>query len=146
MPGAPFDIAPVIDRLAALPALQSVQGAAEYAAVTSIKDFRPGSAYVILLREDAADEPPPRLNPQRALVTFGVVLATSQFTDRTGGDAAQALRPLITAVRESLLGWLPDGIGTREVHWLQGDLLDYDAGMILWREIFQTQHFIAGNN
>jgi hypothetical protein len=143
MAALPFDVAAVIARLAALPELQSVQGAAEYAAVTSIKDFRPATAYVVLLREDAADEPPPRLGIQRALVTFGVVLASSHYGDRAGGDAVAALRPLIGAVRASLIGWLPDGSGTRQVHWLQGDLVEYDAGMILWREIFQTQHFIG---
>lgn len=143
MPALPFDVAAVIARLAALPELQSVQGAAEYAAITSIKDFSPASAYVVLLREDAADEPPPRHNPQRALVTFGVVVANSHYADRTGGDAVAGLRPLIGAVRTSLIGWLPDMRGARPVHWLQGDLVEYDAGMILWREIFQTQHFIG---
>lgn len=145
MAALPFDPEAVIARLAALPELQSVQGAAEYAAITSIKDFRPATAYVVLLREDAADEPPPRLNPQRVLVTFGVVLATSHYADRAGGDAVSALRPLIGAVRTALIGWLPDLRGARAVHWLQGDLVEYDAGMILWREIFQTQHFIGAD-
>jgi hypothetical protein len=140
---APFDPELVMARLRLLPDLQLVEGAAEYAAITQLRDFRAASAYVLLAREDADAQPGAAAGRQRALVTFAVVLATNAYADSRGAAAAAAVRPLVGAVRTQLIGWTPAVQGGRPVHWLQGDVLDYDANIILWREIYQTQHFIG---
>lgn len=146
MSSQPFDLQPVIERLtAAVPELQTVEGAAQYAAITGLKDFRPPCAYVLLIRE-RADQEQPKAGRQRALVTFGVVVVARNYRDQRGAEMKQTLDPLLSAVRNSLIGWTPDGAGARPVKWLQGDVLDYDANTLLWSDVFETQHFMGAGS
>ena len=50
---------------------------------------------------------------------------------------------LFRSVRDALMGWLPPVEGARPIRWLQGDVLDYDASVLLWAEVYQTQQFIG---
>jgi hypothetical protein len=140
----PFDIQAVIDRLASVEQLDGIQGAAEYASVTSLKDFRVPSAYVLLLQERADDAQVKPGGRQRAIVTFGVVLAVRNYGDQRGERTLKELRPILGAVRGRLMGWTPEVPGARPVQWSRGDVLDYDRSTLLWAEVYSTQHFIGG--
>jgi len=143
----PFDTQQVIDRIAQeVPGFQQVQGAADFAAVSerSLKGFRPPSAFVILLREQA-DNAAPKAGRQRMNVTLGVVLAVRNYRDNQGGEAADALRPLLGATRQALIGWTPAEPGSRPLKLTQGDVNDFDDNTLLWSEVYTTQHFIGTN-
>lgn len=140
---APFDINLVIDRLRAeVTELQSVEGVAEYGAVTSLRDFRTPCAFALLVRE-RGDGEAPKAGRQRAMATIGVVLAVSNYRDTRGAETVEELTPLLGKVRAALMGWTPDIIGGRPFQFLQGDVLDYDASTLLWTDVYQTQHFIG---
>jgi hypothetical protein len=139
----PFPIAQVIERIKAqVPDLQKVEGAAEYAAITDLKDFRPPCAFAILVRE-RADAAQVAAGRQRALVNFGVVIVVKNYRDIRGQQTGEAAGPLIGLVRDALIGWMPDIQGARPCKWLQGDVLDYDKSTLLWSEVFETQMFIG---
>lgn len=140
----PFDIQMVIDRLRSVEQLQSVQGASEYAAVTSIKDFRTPCAYVVLLDERADDAPTKPGGRQRAIVSFGVMVAARNYGDQRGEKTTAEMRPLLGAIRARLMGWTPEVPGARPVQWSRGAVLDYDHSTLLWTEVYTTQHFIGG--
>lgn len=144
MSSAPFSTGLVIEHLRATVAdLQQVEGAAQYAAITRLGEFRADSAYVLLVKERSDDEPP-KAGRQRALVTFGVVIAVTNYRDRAGGESIEDISPLIGHVRAALMGWQPPISGGRPCQWLQGEVLDYDASILLWAETYRTQHFIGG--
>lgn len=144
MTSGPFNIQRVIERLRAqVPDFQSVEGAAQYAAITSLGEFRQGSAYVLLARE-RSDGEQPKAGRQRVLVTFGVVIAVRNYRDQVGGESIEAISPLIAQTRAALMGWIPPVSGGRACQWLQGDVLDFDDSTLLWSDVFQTQHFIGG--
>lgn len=145
MNSGPFSIRLVIEHLRAqVPGLQSVEGAAQYASITDLREFRPDSAYVLLARERGDGEQPKTGGRQRAIATFGVVLAVRNFRDQVGGEAIEEISPLIAQTRAALMGWTPPVNGGRPCQWLQGDVLDYDNNTLLWSDVFQTQHFIGG--
>lgn len=140
---APFDVQPVIARLAAeVPALLAVGGAADYAAVKGLNDFRPPCAFVLLAREKA--QPHAGQSTQRVLITFGVAVAVRNFrvADR-GAAAASDLSTQLAAIRGALIGWTPEAASPdrRGIQFIQGDLTNYDAGTLLWTDVYQTFHF-----
>jgi hypothetical protein len=143
---APFDIKLVIDRLRAeVPELQSVEGVAEYGAVTSLRDFRSPSAFALLVRERAdGEDPKPGRGTQRLLVTFAVVLVVSNYRDTRGGEVVDEIKPLLGKTRAALMGWQPGVPGARPCRFIQGDVLDYDASTLLWTDVYQTQQIIGG--
>jgi hypothetical protein len=143
---APFDINLIIARLLAeVSELQSVEGVAEYGAVTSLRDFRTPCAFGLLVRERAdGDEPKPGRGTQRLLVTFGVVLVVRNYRDTRGAEVVDELKPLLGKVRGALMGWTPDVLGARPCRFIQGDVLDYDASTLLWTDVYQTQQIIGG--
>lgn len=155
MSSAPFDIDLVIARLAAeISPLQQVRGAADYATLTGIRDFRPPEAFALVLTEQAAGADPARpgtgvsapagVGRQVAATEFGVVLAIRNVRYQRGAPALQDAGPLIGQVRDALIGWLPPGLaGARPCKWLRGYIIDYDAGTLLWADEFTTQHFIG---
>ena len=148
---APLDTTVIEQRLRdVVPDLHQVKGAAEFAAVTSLGSYRVPSAYVVLAREEGMEEPTgqPARRPsgkQQAKVTFGVITAVRNYRDNTGAQAAKDASPLIGHIRKALMGWQPDDQSMRPIGWLQGDVLDYDANILLWIDVFTTTHFIGGN-
>ncbi|MCY1503918.1 hypothetical protein D9M68_380670 [compost metagenome] len=144
MNSAPFPVSTVIAHLVAqVTAFQQVQGAAEYSAIRSLTEFRPDSAFVLLARE-RGDGEPPKAGRQRAIATFGVVIAVQNYRDLTGGESIQDISPLIGQARAALMGWTPPVDGGRPCRWIQGDVLDFDNSTLLWADVFETQHFIGG--
>lgn len=148
---APLDTTVIEQRLRdAVPDLQQVKGAAEFAGVSALGSYRVPSAYVVLAREEGTDETnsQPGRRPggkQQAKVTFGVITAVRNYRDATGAQAAQDAAPIIGQIRDALMGWQPDDQSMRPIGWLQGDVLDYDASILLWIDVFTTTHFIGGN-
>jgi hypothetical protein len=148
MPSAPFDTDLVIARITAqVTELKQVRGAAEYAAIKDMTGFAPPEGFVLLAREQGS--PQPGNTRQAAQAFFGVVLAVRNYRQQRGKPAVDDLRPLVGKVRDALIGWIPSNAqgaqlkGGRGCQWLRGDVLDYTSGTLLWREIYQTQHFIG---
>ncbi len=140
---APFSMALIIERLVAqVPDLRSVEGSSAYAAITSLREFQADSAYVLLARE-RGDGEAPKAGRQRAMSTFGVVLAVKNYRSGTG-EAIDDISPLIAQTRAALMGWTPDANGARPCQWLDGAVLDFDQDTLLWSDVYQTQHFIGG--
>jgi hypothetical protein len=146
----PLDTTPIQQRLRdQVPGLiGGVGGAAEYGAVKSIRDYRPGSAYVVLAAERNPNSPDsPEGNRRRgvnqALCTFGVITVSRNARGRTGDEVMQEMRPLIGAVRTALIGWTP-GKPIQPITWLQGDVMEYDANTLLWIDVFTTTHYLGG--
>lgn len=148
MSSAPFDTGLVIARLKAqVPELRQVRASAEYAAVNSMSGFAPPEAFVLLTSETGGDLA--GNSRQAARAVFGVVTAARNYSDATGAAALDAARPLIGKIRAALIGWTPEsaaGIrmpGARPIEWSQGHVMDYDAGTVLWADVFSTQQFIG---
>lgn len=158
MSSVPFDVTPVIELLATtLPAvqkLQQVRGAADYAAIQNLRDFRVPEAFVLVTAERSTSQENARISTgasaapgharQAAAVEIGVVLAVRNYAYKRGAPAVNDAMPIIGAVRDALIGWMPPNVrGARPLRWLRGNVLDYDAGTLLWADTFSTQHFIG---
>lgn len=155
MSSAPFDVTPIIERLtASVSTLQQVRGAADYAAITALRDFRAPEAFVLVTNERAEPQITNRVSTgasagagqarQKASVEIGVVLAVRNYRYQRGANAVNDAMPIIGAVRDALIGWLPANVsGARPLSWSRGYVLDYDAGTLLWADTFATQHFIG---
>lgn len=148
MASAPFDIDLVIARLRdQVPVLAEVAGAAELAGIASLRSFRTPSAYVVLVQE--TPEPrrpgaPGGASRQMAKVRFGVTTAVRNYADNKGKAAADDLRQVLAAQRDALIGWVPPGLaGARDCQLIQGQAMEYDANILLWTEIYETQHALG---
>lgn len=149
----PFDTTVIEDRLrTALPAntLRQVAGAAEFAAVTNLQDFPAPCAYVLLARESFEDVKDGAAFPgqqiavsQTVRVSFGLVLAIQNYREERGAQLSPELVALLGQVRGALLGWVPTVPGARACQLKQGDLTHYDAGTLLWTDVWQTRHTIG---
>lgn len=155
MSSTPYDVTPLIERLAAeVSVLQQVRGAADYAAITALRDFRVPEGFVLVTNERAASQDNARVSTgasaasgharQAASVEVGVVLAVRNYRYQRGAPAVTDAMPIIGAVRDALIGWFPPAVrGARPLRWLRGYVLDYDVGTLLWADTFSTQHFIG---
>ena len=151
MSAAPFDVRPFVARLSdGVPALRSVGLRADLAAVRSLKDFPAPCAYVLLAQERGTANPPGVAPPGRqvkvrqiAEASFGVLLAFRNYREQQGGQLADECSVLIEAVRQQLIGFVPALPAARPIQWVSGELIDYDASVGLWREVYQTQHSIG---
>lgn len=147
MAAKPFPTRLVIDRLTStIPRteLEQVNSAAQYASIEKLSDFRALTTFVLLANE-RWDGEPPKAGRQRMIVNFGVVTAVKNFRDtRKGVESAEELDPLIERIRQQLIGWKPALEGGRECALIDGNVLDFDANVLLWIDVYQTQHFIGG--
>lgn len=148
---APFDVQPIADRLRAqVPELRVVGLAADYAAVKSLRDFTPPSAYVVLAQETFESNPPGHGKrgeqvalTQRGSVAVGVVVAARNYRQQQGGQLSAEMRALLDRVRGCLHGLVPDVSGARPLQLLRGDLLQYDDATALWCDVWKTQTSIG---
>lgn len=140
---APFDTSLIAAHLAqSVPALQFVGGAADYAAVKELRGFRTPSAYVIFAEESNTGKVPASIGvcAQESLVEFGVVLALRHYKEARGEQMQDAARALIGQSRAALIGHKPAHPGVRVVGWQSGKVLDYDAGVLLFADVYQLHH------
>ncbi len=149
MSSAPFDVDLVINRLAGElgRAVQQVRGAADYASITDFQGFRPPEAFALLVSERSPSGSTSHASRQIAVVEFGVVLAVQNARYQRGAPAVRDAMPLIGKVREALIGWLPPGLAlARPVAWRSGRVIGYDTGVLLWGDVFSTQHSIGSTS
>lgn len=147
MSNAPLDTRLVIERLNLLEQLQLVGTAADYATVKALSGFRTPSAYALLSRENAMANPagsPAGRVKQMAESTFGVVVAVRNYR-YSDADAADALGPVLAAVRGVIIGWVPPLPGARGCQFMAGQVLDSNDSTLLWAEVYATQHSIGSN-
>ena len=151
MSALPLNVAPIADRLKqGVPALRLVGLLAEYASIRTLSDFPAPCGYVVLAGDAGAKNQPghaPR--GQVAKVgqvltdTFAVIIATRNYREQQSGQLVDELRALVGASRNALLGFVPDEPGARAIEFVRGALLEYDAGVAVWQDLYQTQHSIG---
>ena len=140
---APFDTDMVVARVARqVPELQLVGGAADYAAVKELRSFRTPSAYVIFAEERNTGKVPTSIGvcAQESLVEFGVVLALRNWREARGEQMQADMRQLIGQVRAVHIGHKPAAAGARVIGWQSGKVLDYDAGVLLFADVYELRH------
>lgn len=138
----PFDTRLVVEHLATkVPALQLVGGAADYAAVKELRDYRTPSAYVIFAEESNTGKVPNSVNvcAQESLVEFGVVLALRNYREQRGEQMQGDVRTLIGQVRAALIGHKPRK-DIAAIGWVAGKVLDYSASVLLFADVYQVRH------
>lgn len=145
---APFDHNLVIERLRdQVKVLKHVGGAAELGTITQLRDFRTPAAYVLLAQETLSPKPAGHAGGatrQMANVHFAITVAVRNYRDNKGITAADDLRPVLGDVRKALIGWTPPGLaGARDCQLVQGQVVDYDASVLIWTDLYQTQHAIG---
>ncbi|TBU75200.1 phage tail terminator protein [Phytopseudomonas daroniae] len=148
MSNAPLDTRLVIERLNMLEQLQTVGTAADYAAVKGLSSFRTPSAYALLSRENAMPNPAGNSTGrvrQMTESTFGVVIAVRNYR-YSDTDAADALGPILDAVRGVIIGWSPPLPGARGCQFVAGQVLDSNDSTLLWAEVYATQHSIGSTS
>ena len=136
----PFDTAVVQARLKALATdLREVEGAAEYAAVTKLRDYPAPCAYVLIAAESGSGTPR-GAKATGALAEFGVAIVVSNYRDRRGEQLRPELVRLLSQVRSALIGWSPPGAGA--IAWRGGAVMDYDESALLWVEAYECVHVL----
>lgn len=152
MNAAPFDVGLVIARLKAqVPTLRKIAGAADYATVRGLNDFPAPCAYVLLAKEKGEPRPTGHAVPgsqvrtvQRAVVTFGLVTAVRNYRESDlGYQGKDSLEMILRQIRDALIGWAPQVDGTDVCSFIQGSLTQYDAGTLLWTDVYQTKHLLG---
>ena len=144
---APIDPRLVITRLATLGnTLQTIGAAADFQAVKTLSGFRTPSAFVVLADEQGVPKPTGHNGPVRQLVsaTFGIVVAVRNYR-YDEAEKADALNPILAAVRGAIIGWTPNLPMARACQFLAGQPLDSDSSTLLWGDIYQTQYAIGSN-
>ncbi|ECG5643233.1 hypothetical protein E1K64_15935 [Salmonella enterica subsp. enterica serovar Poona] len=144
MSSAPFDTGLVTARLQALsPQPFSLIGSVvEYGKITDLTGFATPSVYVLPGSEKGSSDAQQRVQVAECL--FGVVIAVRNYAPGADG-LTRELRPLIATVRDTLTGWMPDRFCTTPVQWVQGDILDFDAGTLVWMDVFRVRHTTGGS-
>ena len=140
---APFDTSLIVERLVTqLTALHFVGGAADYAAVKELRGFRTPSAYVIFAEENNTGKVPTSVGvcAQESEVEFGVVLALRNYREARGEQMHGDMRELVGQVRAALIGHKPAHKGARVIGWRSGKVLDYDASVLLFADVYQMHH------
>ncbi len=141
----PFDTSLVVQRLREqVPELHFVGGAADYAAVRELASFRTPSAYVVFAEETNSGKFPatPQVCFQSASAEFGVVLALRHYSEQMGEQMQQEARRLIGASRVALIGHKPASQGASPVAWVSGKVLDYDAGVLLFADLYKLHNML----
>jgi hypothetical protein len=152
MNAQPFDISLVIARVQSqVSALRKVAGAADYASVRGLNDFPAPCAYVLLAREKGVPRETGHVTPgaqvrtmQKVAVTFGIVVAVRNYRESERGyQGNDSLQTILGQIRGALIGWAPQVDGADACSFLQGNLTQYDAGTLLWTDVFHTKHTIG---
>ncbi|EHN5173259.1 hypothetical protein KI912_003115 [Salmonella enterica] len=143
MNSAPFDTGLIVERLKALSPqpFSQIGTVVEYSKITDLTGFATPSAYVLMGSEKGSTDAQLRVQVAECLV--GVVTVVRNYSPGAAG-LTHEINPLIAAVRDALTGWIPDGRCTTPVQWIQGDILDFDAGTLAWMDVFRVRHIIGG--
>lgn len=100
------------------------------------------AAFVLPLEDKAGTNALLGAHSQRVTARFGVEIMVKHAADtKTGGPAAETLEIVRAAVLAALKGWTPDP-SFEPFDFAAGRLLDFDAGMAVWRDEFTTRFYI----
>ncbi|MGA0610565.1 phage tail terminator protein [Caldimonas sp. KR1-144] len=139
----PFDTDLVMERLKAeVPEFRLVEGAAEYASISQLRDFQPPCAYVLLANESGGNGGARGARAAGASAEFGVVLAVRNYREQRGAQLRGELRTLLGKVRAALIGWVPPSPGATACAWRGGAVMDYDNATLLWVEAYESAHVL----
>jgi len=132
-----MNLTPLITRLRAeCPALRQV--------IHALASQPPASypaAYVLLLSEKAQPNPVFGGHRQRITATFMVELMVKHAAQAgSGGPAAEALDAVRESVLHALIGW-PPSPAHDPIDYTGGRLLQFEAGIAIWRDEFTTQFY-----
>lgn len=144
MSSAPFDTGLIVERLKALSPqpFSQIGTVVEYSKITDLTGFSTPSAYVLMGSEKGSADAQRRMQVAECLV--GVVTVVRNYAPGADG-LTHEIHPLIATIRDALIGWLPERRCTTPVQWVQGDILDFDAGTLVWMDVFRVRHMIGGN-
>ncbi len=136
----PLDTDLLISRLqSAVPALRTVGDAIAFDAIKELRSIHHNSAFVVLDSEkNSADQ---ARHTNQTFARFGVVIATRCSRP---ADLMRESRKLIGQTRDALVGWRPENRAFQTCVWNGGELLDYDQGLVLWVDMYQTNYFTNG--
>jgi len=136
------NVRPIIQRLRdAVPVLKQVGGAYDYEAAASVLKNFP-AAFVLPAAESASDNPfMDQLVEQRVSAECVVLIAVRNLSDAVAEAAAQSLEPVRLAIREALLGWVPEG-AEDNVEFVQGAMLVFANGVLWWQDFYRTAYLI----
>ena len=124
--------------------LRLVDGAVEYAALDAPPPLaKMPAAYVVPLTSTPSDSNLVNAVRQRVEETIGVVLLASRLSDPRGAAAAITVDGAKDAVRAALVGWTPEP-GWEPVLMGPAALLDFDQGVVAWRETFTSAFQLRG--
>ena len=77
---------------------------------------------------------------QKVTGRYGVAYLAAALAQREGGAAAVEMEDLYTAVRKQLVGWMPADTAEESYRapmlFEGGRLLEIEAGIILWTDVF----------
>ncbi|WP_431222207.1 phage tail terminator protein [Serratia sp. L9] len=143
MSSGPFDLSCVIERIQSLQPdpLSFVGSVVEYSKVTDLSAVSVPAAYVLMGSERGI--PGNGSRAQVAEAVFGIVIVVRNYGLGIEGMIHEA-NPLIGQVRDLMIGWMPNKRCTTGVQWVKGDVLDYDAGTLVWMDVFTVNHIIGG--
>lgn len=69
-----------------------------------------------------------------------LVLALRNWREARGEQMQADMRQLIGQVRAVLIGHKPAAAGARVIGWQSGKVLDYDASVLLFADVYQMHH------
>lgn len=96
------------------------------------------AAFVLPLADSASDLGMTGSTGQRVVQAFSVLLCVSNRRDAKGSAALTDLHALRMALREALVGWVPDADNGEPVTYTAGRLLKMDGdGRLWWIDEFQ---------
>ncbi len=113
--------------------LLGVDGAAELAAIQAARRVGTPYAWVIPVGEQAGGSALLSAVSQRVVERVGVVIAVANRRDARGEAAHNTLRAVRRAIKDTLIGWLPDP-AEEAVTYSRGRLLDYNDHVLWWQD------------
>jgi hypothetical protein len=130
-------------RIAALPQLRLVRGAPDFVTAAETRPPALPAAYVLPLSESAGPNALGGAVAQQVSAETGIALALANVADPKGRAALADLAALRAAVRDALLGWVPEA-GCSPLEFAGGGLLGFKDGVLWWQDVYATQFFIKG--
>lgn len=131
-----LDLQLLVDRLkASMPELRQVGVLADLEGALQ-GAFTPPAAFVMPVSERADSPARTSVLRQRVSLRTGVLLSVQNRRDAKGAAALDTLRPLRSALRIALVGWVPDAeTGEPMVH-ATGRIWRMEGGRIWWLDEF----------
>lgn len=130
----------IIARLASVPALKQVGGAADFQSAAESNPTVTPCAFVIPLQENPQSNELANFVIQRVTATIGVMLVVRNVADQHGVAAQQDLAMLRQAVKDALLGWQPSD-SCDPLERGPSNLLVFKDGHMWWQDIYVTTFY-----